>query len=530
MKRSEQVLFAMNGIGDDLVVMAEQQSFPRSPWQRLLPVAACVALILGAAAALRQLPAAPVQPEPPAQEFVLETPAAEETILEPEVTYTIEEEAEKPKPFTRELNTQAFYIFDPDPGTDETSSKAIAPDGTVLFETADGQIEPLIDHLTGEYIAITVCRRTVGTSLAGYTYDIYTLDGKQVVTGMAAYDIDCLGNVILVLESDGTNYRASVFRRDSYELLRNDFRTGMIVGDCIWLTPQDGDGTVQYLMDGDGNLTVVETLVDSYFVWQDRAYFVTGQGGECLGLMDSKGKQLIEGKYAKVCYGISNGYARCEDENGHYLVDITTGEEVFRWDYPILDAFENHLLLHTEDYHYALADWNGYILATGISIQPIDDENDGDPELFVVAQNDSTVYLNPAGDVLVVTPADRSIVENYITSRTVITYQYLDEDHHEIYRIDLTTGERTRMDQTYTTISPIWEDDQATGLFYAAQVEITGEIGDVRCDIVREDGTVLLSGLDDLWTRQGDVFYTEDENTRGLIRLDGTWLYQEPND
>ena len=76
MKRSEQVLFAMNGIGDDLVVMAEQQSFPRSPWQRLLPVAACVALILGAAAALRQLPAAPVQPEPPAQEFVLETPAA----------------------------------------------------------------------------------------------------------------------------------------------------------------------------------------------------------------------------------------------------------------------------------------------------------------------------------------------------------------------------------------------------------------------------------------------------------------------
>ena len=57
MKRSEQVLLAMNGIGDDLVVMAEQQTFPRSPWQRILPAAACLALILGAAAILRQLPA-----------------------------------------------------------------------------------------------------------------------------------------------------------------------------------------------------------------------------------------------------------------------------------------------------------------------------------------------------------------------------------------------------------------------------------------------------------------------------------------
>ena len=526
MKRSEQVLLAMNGIGDDLVVMAEQQTFPRSPWQRILPAAACLALILGAAAVLRQLPAVPVQAEPPAQEAVLEAPA-KVVPPEPEVAYTIEEEPEQPA-FTRALNSQPFYILNPNPETADGPSKAISSEGEVLLEVESGQIEPLIDHLTGEYIAILVCRRAAGTAIEGYQYDIYTLDGKQVVTGMAAYDVDCLGNIILVLESDGINYRASVFRRDSYELLRNDFRTGMIVGDCIWLTPQDGDGSVQYLMDGTGALTTAETPVDSYFVWHDRTYFVTGQGGENLGLMDSKGRELIIGKYAKVCYGISNGYARCEDDNGHYLVDIRTGEEVFRWNHPILDAFENHIILHTEDYQYALADWNGNILATGTSIQPVDDENDGAPELFVVTQNDSTIYLNPAGEVLVVTPADRSIVENYITSRTVATYQYLEEDHHEIFLIDLTTGTRTQLDQTYTTISPIWEDDQATGLFYAAKIEVTGEIGDVQCDIIREDGTVLLSGLDELWTRQGDVFYTEDENTRGLIRLDGTWLYQEP--
>lgn len=526
MKRNEQLLQAMGQIGDDLVVMAEQKTFPRSFWQKALPMAAGLMLILGAAAALQQLPAAPVQPEP-AQEPVLEAP--EEAVLpEPEVTYTIEEEPEQPA-FTRTLNTQPFYVLDPTPEHDDGPSKAISPEGEVLLEVESGQIEPLIDHLTGEYIAIMVCRRAAGTAIEGYQYDIYTLDGKQVVTGMAAYDVDCLGNVILLLESDGINYRASVFRRDSYELLRNDFRTGMIVGDCIWLTPQDGDGSVQYLMDGTGALTTAETPVDSYFVWHDRAYFVTGQGGECLGLMDSKGNQLIEGKYARVCYGISNGYARCEDKEGHYLVDIATGEEVFRWEYPILDAFETHLLLHTEDYRYALADWNGQILATGNVIQPVDDDANGNPELFAVTTDEGMLYLNSDGDVLSVTPADTNIFQQHITSRTVAFLNPLETGDYSIDLLNLHTGEMIPVsDHPYTTISPIWEENQATGLFYAAKVEIIGEIGDVQCDIIREDGTILLSGLDEMWTRQGDVFYTENDEVRGLIRIDGTWLYQEP--
>ena len=231
MKRSEQVLRAMNNIGDDLVDMAEQRMFPRGRWQRLLPVAACLALLVGTAAALRQLIPLPVQPES-TQETVLESPAetpalkspAEQPALKEAFPYTADLKQAR---FTRELNSQPFYIFDPDPEHDEGPSKAIAPDGTVLFETPDGQIEPLIDHLTGEYIAIMVCRRAAGTAIEGYQYDIYTLDGKQVVTGMAAYDVDCLGNVILVLESDGTNYRASVFHRDTYDLIRNDFRAGI---------------------------------------------------------------------------------------------------------------------------------------------------------------------------------------------------------------------------------------------------------------------------------------------------------------
>ena len=46
MKRNEQLLQAMGQIGDDLVVMAEQQTFPRSFWQKALPMAAHESLTL----------------------------------------------------------------------------------------------------------------------------------------------------------------------------------------------------------------------------------------------------------------------------------------------------------------------------------------------------------------------------------------------------------------------------------------------------------------------------------------------------
>ena len=64
-------------------------------------------------------------------------------------------------------------------------------------------------------------------------------------------------------------------------------------------------------------------------------------------------------------------------------------------------------------------------------------------------------------------------------------------------------------------------DFAAVNAIYAAWF---GDNGELYHDVVREDGTVLLSGISDMWTRQGDVFYTDN----GLIRIDGTWLYQEP--
>ena len=234
------------------------------------------------------------------------------------------------------------------------------------------------------------------------------------------------------------------------------------------------------------------------------------------------GNQLIEGKYMRVCYGISNGYARCEDADGHYLVDTATGKEVFHWDYPIVDAFENFVLLHTENYRYALADWNGQILFTGDNIRTLDDEKDGIPELFVVETADAEICFNPASGCIQASYSyDNAMLGDHISSRTAT----LQEDHSGVsYLVNVSDGTKIKLPRTYGTVSPILEEDQVTGLFYAAYEEN----GEIWCDVVREDGTVLLSGLSDMWTRQGDVFYTDDGTTRGLLRIDGTWLYQEP--
>ena len=38
---------AMGRIGADLVEVAEKHPFPKSPWRRILPLAACLAVVLG---------------------------------------------------------------------------------------------------------------------------------------------------------------------------------------------------------------------------------------------------------------------------------------------------------------------------------------------------------------------------------------------------------------------------------------------------------------------------------------------------
>ncbi len=528
MKGSEQILTAMSGIGEDLVIMAEQQRFPRSMWQQVLPVAACLLLIIGGAAGLKKLPVQPVYTEPPVE---VETPPAEveappEAVQPPEEIVIPEEPLEEPAEipcYAKALNTPAFYVFDTDTTTAMKPSKAIAPDGTVLLSVERGKIEPLIDQATGEYMAILVYHRSDGQTIRETSYDIYNLEGKNVAAGLQAYDVDCLGNVVMMLSQENDKNIVSLYWRDTYALLQTYVGYGIIVGDCIWLEVPDGDTLTHYLVDRSGDVTEMTDPMDTYFLWEGHPYFVVQQEDGTVGLRDAWGVSLLPRTFDRIVYGISNGYVICEDDNGAYLMEIETGECAFHWPRTILAAYPEHVLVQLEDFRYALVDWDGNILAEGSTILDYDDNKDGKPELFLCRNDDGTVYMRPDGSVLATASMpDRVWSSVLLNSRTLLN---LNVETGELEIRNLITGEAVLLeDHVYSTFTAIHEEGQTTGLFYAAYEQE----GEMRCSVIREDGTVLLEGISDMWTRQGDAFYTEQDGMAGLIRMDGTWIYQEP--
>ena len=86
MKLQEQLFCALTDVGDDLVEEAGRLSFPVSPLRRMLPLAACCALLLGAALALESWK--------PIQEADITLPGVEDTVQE--VVPPVEEDAEAP--------------------------------------------------------------------------------------------------------------------------------------------------------------------------------------------------------------------------------------------------------------------------------------------------------------------------------------------------------------------------------------------------------------------------------------------------
>ena len=85
MKLQEQLFCALTDVGDDLVEEAGRLSFPVSPLRRMLPLAACCALLLGAALALESWK--------PIQEADITLPNCEDTVQE--VIPPVEEDAEE---------------------------------------------------------------------------------------------------------------------------------------------------------------------------------------------------------------------------------------------------------------------------------------------------------------------------------------------------------------------------------------------------------------------------------------------------
>lgn len=518
MKLPEWILEALNDVGDDLVDMAESMRFPISPWRRIAPLAACLAVLIGlGAAAYVWLP----QSGQPSEDAALSQPEEEQDAARPEA-----------------------WVWDPEPLPfyelalhDDIIGPAVAVDnaGNVLVETDQGFLEPLIDWETGEYLAIIADPRSETVPRADNRLLVYDLEGN-LVQELTAWGIDCLGDTVIVSYAD----HAALYSRASGALIRDDLTNAWVAGSCIQAVPLDG--SAQYLLlDGNAAETARIALgqeMGGFWLWKGETYFSFHDSEGRWGIVDSHGNWIVEQTESMDDVSCSNGYAICrQEQGGYYAVDLESGEIILESPYDICIVFDQGAVVQLENGAYTVIDRQGTPLFPACqSIRVLDDEGDRTMELLVLIGFDGTCrFLRRDGTVQLELNLGNANV-HYISSRTALRDEPVQDESGawvtDFALIDLETGAENRdFARPYSYGAPLWfsrEDGSAyaTGLFTAEYPDADGKF---HTDLLREDGTVLLEDLTDSLNSYmgGGVFSLERDGVYMLARLDGTILYEQ---
>lgn len=539
MKWNEAIFSAMTDVRDDLVEKSNAPAYPRSRHWRWVSMAACCALVLGAALALGTL--RPREAEPtanPAPDPVPVTETAPETVPE---TVPEAEDWESPDYLAEFLAPQAVYF---DQLSDDIIGPTAAVDdhGTVIAYTDCGTMWPLVDQSTGETLAVAVDERNENQTVpeADNRVTLYSLQG-EVIQEVEAFYLSCLGDLVLVSRTGGTD----LYRRDG-TLVAEGLAGANIVGDDLLYTQSEDAGPVT-VYDSTGAVVAegVELQISyNTHVWQGHGYLCAMEGKQ-RGLLDSSGRWALEPQ-AWYIYGISQGYALCRDETSFYAVSLADGEVAFESPYGICAVYDQGLLLELDEAsfdngwvlpgdnaHAQFVAWDGTILAEATQIQVVDDEYDGTAELLLLQENGYTDLCRPDGAYF--RQIDHSMGSiSVLSSDTILCMNnYEAEDGRwlmDFFLLDVETGAENRdFGRPYNYGSGLWltTDDSygrfTTRLLYATYQD---EAGFYHTDLLDESGQVLLTDLVDQYSQQkGGVFTVNLGGLPTLVRLDGTVLY-----
>lgn len=524
MKREQQILWAMTDLGDDVVDLAEQIRFAKPLWKQLLPVAACVLLLVGAGMQMQHL-------RPITQEEAT-LPQQSETIVgtQPETPQQTEPVLPEKTAWTWEPETPACYTLPLENG----GYVAVDRDGNILLQVENGTLSLLTDEATGEVLAICHTVDLKNLSVGVCTITFYDLAGKRLEQ-IEAWSVAVLGDVVLVNHSYN---KYSLYRRSDRSLLRTEITHGWICGDTI-ITDFDSGAVSQAFWDQNGNQIATldwSTQTGDVWVWNGLAFYMvyTPYQDENnkwratnFGIVDGHGNFLTEQIYDRVEL-LSNGFAACVSAEETRLLDLDTGEWVTalpRGCGTVIGAYDSLVLVSLDENPRTVNQvfsWDGTTITDAVEqVTVIDEEGDGVAELLQVSNGETVTYLFPDGTPLRILPAGTQA----ISARTAIQIS------NGMTLIDLQTGAEIPVPpKGYTVAVPYWpvveEKDISTGLCFASYVDAQGVS---HTDILREDGTLLLEDYADepymggyAWEDFG-VFRV----TGGYRKLDGSWLYQE---
>lgn len=530
MSVAEQLLDAMGDVGTDLVDMAEKVRFPKSFLRRTLPVAACMAVFLGAGLFLQNYlmgaPEAAEEAAAPSVQTAAETPAADRT--------PVEKAAEVPD-FVHDLlrsEAETYYIVDiPDDQTRRVA--AVDAQGNVLVEAEN--VEFITDRATGDDLAI------LATTEYGADSDwtsaeriVYDLQGQELCR-INARSVQVCGDLAAVTYgADDVN----LYLRDG-TLLESGLIGAEARKDCMacWY----GEEPYSRAYYGpDGTLLVNDTPDDAMRVFcgltQSGETLLIRRENDLMGLVDLQGNWVVNPLFVDFRESV-HGYLRCQDAAGDwFLVDDRTGEIVYKmasesdW---VSAAYDGSMLIY-EDSRSRVEDWyRNVIIPPADYIQVIDDDGDRVPELFQAWEGSDAVYYAPDGtERLRITDAGALVT---LSSRAAVYTKTIQDDPTgewivDFAIIDLETGQGNRefakAYQRAVELCVYPEDGpvKKTGLFYACY---QGPDGTEKMDLLDENGNVILENLQ-VSERTGEphigggVFLT----TEGYQYADGRWLYR----
>lgn len=401
---------------------------------------------------------------------------------------------------------------------------AVNEAGHVVLEVYDGQLS--IVQQDSQSVGIGVMR-TDGSvtdewgwkSPEHYRTDIYDVTGRFRFSVPLSY---------VSLEGDFlTGYNPNAGSTQIYswadgELLYDQVQTHFPIGNSYFVQLQSEN----LLLHKDGTVTALPEEYTVRYNISDQLMAVEKNGLQ--GLLNSNAEEVLPCRYTWLTTG-DNGYVYVQEEGSdHQVIDPQTGETIFRWPYSISSMpTKDCVVVATDDDYgsYQLVDLAGNAITdrTFAWIGPYSFSEGSDPVLYASTDDpQSSTLFRPDGTVLYT--ANGYGYCNMIDEKTMLICQYGDSAT-EWLLMDLEDGNKTELpNQGDSYYSQLYGADGAEGYLLRGY---TNEQGWYRHDILDAKGNVILSDLQDCAYLGNGIVQCRQGFRSGLLRLDGTWLYQE---
>ncbi|MBP3633280.1 MAG: DUF5046 domain-containing protein [Oscillospiraceae bacterium] len=325
---------------------------------------------------------------------------------------------------------------------------------------------------------------------------------------------------------------SQVYRLSDGTLLYDDIYAFYELGEYCYVNQDDWNAPGMFL-DGQGN-TIAQVPQDCTTGGSVLDQYMVVIKNELHGLIAPDGTLALPFAYHELRSG-QLGCVFARDDSGWHAIEVSTGKEVFSSPTPILKLFSETAIVEDESGDaYQMVDYSGNALMDErfIWVNSYDTDDDGTPELLEAPlyEQDGNILFSPDGTVLYLSNTESSymVMDENTVVLTIIPQNSVDDPSGYLrYLLDPISGTQTLLPETSADAfySPLYtEFGREHGLISRGG---SNELGWYRTDILDTDGTVLLEGLQDMIYRGDGVFQCSRGFTSGLLRLDGTWLYEE---